>query len=459
MAQSAGEILKETRLGRGLTIEQVAQATRIRPHFLEALERGDKSALPSPVQARGFLRLYAGYLNLPEDALLAAWEGRSLPQAVEAAAPSGIPAPLPQPVAEEAEVVEQEGDEVEEVEEEPEPEPVRSVSLQGASAVFREIGVELRRQREALGLSLEDVEQYTRLRQRYLRAMESGHLDELPSTVQGRGMISNYATFLNLDAEGILLRYAEGLQQRRVERLPAAQETAPEGRGKTQPRGARPASAARRLLTPDLLVGAVLIVVFFIFIVWTAARIASSRNQQAQATLPSVADVLLATASPTFNGTPLQPTAASSVTPAPGGDLPAAGGDIQAAPTGTLPPINADPLQVYVVAKQRAFLQIVVDGQIKFNARVTPGVAYPFSGKQTITLVTGNGAALQVFFNQKDLGVIGIMGQVVRLTFTPQGVTTPTPLPTPTATATPPQTPTPAVSPTFFTPTVTPFIP
>ena len=48
--------------------------------------------------------------------------------------------------------------------------------------------------------------------------MEKGHLDDLPSPVQGRGMISNYANFLNLDGESVLLRFAEGLQLRRLER-------------------------------------------------------------------------------------------------------------------------------------------------------------------------------------------------------------------------------------------------
>ena len=64
MATSVGEQLKEERTARGLTLEQAAQATKIRKHYLEALERDDRTTLPSAVQGKGFLRLYAGYLGL-----------------------------------------------------------------------------------------------------------------------------------------------------------------------------------------------------------------------------------------------------------------------------------------------------------------------------------------------------------------------------------------------------------
>src|SRR5512146_1674851 len=76
MAQSIGEQLKQARSKRGLTLEQASQATHIRKHYLEALENDQRDALPSPVQGRGFLRLYAGMLDLPVQQLLAAWDGK-----------------------------------------------------------------------------------------------------------------------------------------------------------------------------------------------------------------------------------------------------------------------------------------------------------------------------------------------------------------------------------------------
>jgi hypothetical protein len=65
-----GELLRGTREAKGLSIAEVAAATRIRQGFLEALEAEEFSRLPSEVALRGFLRNYALFLGLnPEDVL------------------------------------------------------------------------------------------------------------------------------------------------------------------------------------------------------------------------------------------------------------------------------------------------------------------------------------------------------------------------------------------------------
>jgi cytoskeletal protein RodZ len=58
--------LREARIQKKLTIEQAALATKIKPQFLEAIERGAYDKLPSPAYARGFVRNYAEFLGLPK---------------------------------------------------------------------------------------------------------------------------------------------------------------------------------------------------------------------------------------------------------------------------------------------------------------------------------------------------------------------------------------------------------
>jgi hypothetical protein len=114
-------------------------------------------------------------------------------------------------------------------------------------------------------------------------------------------------------------------------------------------------------------------------------------------------------------------------------------------------------IQIMVVAKQRAWMRVIVDGETVFQGRVIPDSAYPFAGNERIELLTGNGAALQVFFNQQDLGLLGLYSEVVERIFTVQGVQTPTPAVPPTATTAPTQTPTPPGTPgASVTPTLTP---
>jgi len=67
---SLGAVLAERRGDRGLTIEQVASATRIRAEHLRALESDEPERLPAPVYAKGYLRTYALYLGLDPEPLV-----------------------------------------------------------------------------------------------------------------------------------------------------------------------------------------------------------------------------------------------------------------------------------------------------------------------------------------------------------------------------------------------------
>ena len=64
MNESIGAKLRHAREQRRLTLEQVSETTKVRPHYLQALENDDLSAISSAAQARGFLRIYAGFLGL-----------------------------------------------------------------------------------------------------------------------------------------------------------------------------------------------------------------------------------------------------------------------------------------------------------------------------------------------------------------------------------------------------------
>src|SRR5258706_16149797 len=100
MIQTIGQKLKLAREAQSLTIDKASEATRIRVPYLQALEMDDHSVLPSPVQARGFLRNYAEYLGLNIDQLLDELRAEQKPTD-EIIGPTGGPDqlthPTPQP--------------------------------------------------------------------------------------------------------------------------------------------------------------------------------------------------------------------------------------------------------------------------------------------------------------------------------------------------------------------------
>lgn len=67
----AGEKLKEARLVKGLTLDDVAKSTKIKTVFLEFIENGQYTKLPSISYAYGFVKNYAKFLGLPEKNILA----------------------------------------------------------------------------------------------------------------------------------------------------------------------------------------------------------------------------------------------------------------------------------------------------------------------------------------------------------------------------------------------------
>ena len=64
MVPSTGKLLQETRLGRGLSLEDVQHLTRIRRSQLIAMENEDLTMFPSSSYARGFYVLYGRFLGV-----------------------------------------------------------------------------------------------------------------------------------------------------------------------------------------------------------------------------------------------------------------------------------------------------------------------------------------------------------------------------------------------------------
>ena len=63
---------------------------------------------------------------------------------------------------------------------------------------------QLRKAREAKGLELIEVEEITKIRSKYLQALEEGDYCVLPGGVYTVGFLRSYARFLDLDAESLV---------------------------------------------------------------------------------------------------------------------------------------------------------------------------------------------------------------------------------------------------------------
>jgi len=490
MPETIGQQLKQAREAKGLTIQNVVQATHIRSPHIEAFEADDFESLPSPVQARAFLRLYAEFLGLSLDEVI------SQQRAGRTDLPPMIPVPAASPIEDagmEAEINEttHESESVKilligeklrlllglgkrilsrpgakpssaipvekadqnvssnstdtETSEESlaqvEGTPTPPLELGQSQIIFTAIGKTLRNRRESLSLTLDEIERHTRVRKHYLQALETGEFTHLPSSVQARGMLNNYARFLDLDVDALLLQFADALQIKRVEYKLKPEETSPKLGRKSPfkvPLPIRLPASFRRFLSVDIFIGGSLIILLLLFAVWGTGRIIKTRSDSTpQPTAPSISNILIS--SPESITITPSPTTTGSGT---GVIVPAAG----ETPVLTLPAAGQGAVDVVVIAQDQAWVRVTVDGKVKFEGRVTAGVAYPFDGNTQIEVLTGNGIAISILYNQSNLGPMGNLGEVVDRIYTSKAILEPTATFTPSPTITP--TPTVTLRPT-----------
>lgn len=69
------------------------------------------------------------------------------------------------------------------------------------------IGEELHRERVRRGLTFKDVEQVLHIRSAYLEAIEDGNFKLIPGHVYTKGFIRNYANYLGLDGQRLVVSY------------------------------------------------------------------------------------------------------------------------------------------------------------------------------------------------------------------------------------------------------------
>lgn len=304
-----------------------------------------------------------------------------------------------------------------------------------------ELGRLLYETRTAKQLSLADVEAVTRIRQRYLEALETGDYDNLPRGTVARGFVRTYAAYLGLDVEGVLDLYS-------VESGDTNPETAIAEPGKPRLIDYRPLEV--ELIDPLTRTRWLPWAVALAFVVllalggwWLLNRnpdfnLLAAFGPAASVTPTSTATQWVVTATPKPAETPTAPL------PEPTSDLlPLPTPTVQASATPTLRP-SATPefvsaLVLEVIVAQRSWVRIVVDGEVAEEGILEANASRVYEAADSITIRTGNGGGVTLVLNGEDLGAMGNVGQVIEHTWVvnPEGVAEAADQPNTTFTVTP----------------------
>lgn len=77
--ESIGAQLQQGREAKGATLSEAASATRIKIQHLECMEHDDFSTFAAAAYARGFIKIYAEYLEIPVEPLVRAYSEQHAP--------------------------------------------------------------------------------------------------------------------------------------------------------------------------------------------------------------------------------------------------------------------------------------------------------------------------------------------------------------------------------------------
>lgn len=240
------------------------------------------------------------------------------------------------------------------------------------------LGEKLKETRESMGLSLRDVEEATKIRTKYIRALENEAFEEIPGKTYAKGFIKNYAKFLNVDPTEMLeafeKHYSKSFQE--PEFTPASDVSE-----------ATPSMRENRLFKYGLVL-AVILILFISSTLWS-----NYKNDK--------------------NPVPQNPNTNNAAN-TPEEDKKSEVAEEPTEPDETQPPevVKGVKLEIQII-KEQCWLKVISDGKELFAGTLNQGDQRVFEGDSEVVITLGNAGAAKVIYNGEELPPLGAEGEVV----------------------------------------------
>jgi cytoskeleton protein RodZ len=336
---------------------------------------------------------------------------------------------------------------------------------------LKRVAQQLVQAREAKGISLEEIATKTFIPMRILKALEAGETFKLPEPIFVQGFIKRYAKLVGLDGDALakeiplntqpvvvdLIKevprpplvdvinkrvsldaaptpssqsWVAPVQSRSVQSDVTGSTNGSETASKTNAPVFNPpvvnrdtpnfyASQSNASERPSWLWPAIGGAVLGLgFLGGTIALLKSSQTAEAPSPLPSPKSAekpsTTTSSSPKTSPKPspvASPEAAPSVSPSPS---PSASSSPSASPSPSVSasPIATGPVNVGVSLNEASWVQVTVDGEVKFEGTLEKGAKQSWAGQKEVEISSGNAGAVMVVHNQTPAKAMGAAGQV-----------------------------------------------
>jgi len=298
-------------------------------------------------------------------------------------------------------------------------------------------GVNLRRERELRGITLDEISRETKISLRFLEALESDQLDQLPGGVFRRGFVKTYARYIGLNEDKVLQDYAV-----------LVSESEDEAKGGEGAPTRDPSATIVPSLSLKVTLGLLLVIVLVAFSLWYL-RWTSRRSQAQHSPAPPVsAPQQVAVPPPTIAqgagtqsvapGTEVTEAAKSSSAPAGQTGTPALSGQPDAGlrVLGELAKKEGPPnlgsespatpgdtsgvpvLKVTAVAE--TWMSVEAGLQTVYSGLLPPEQVKTFPLNRPLKVTLGNAGGVRFSVNNKPFAVLGKPGEVRILMISPE---------------------------------------
>lgn len=294
----------------------------------------------------------------------------------------------------------------------------------------QELGRYLKEARERKGMTLKELQEATKIRTRYLEAIEQGDFSVIVGEVYLKGFLKAYAEQVGLDPQEVIDRYTAIKRRIAEENAAIAAENAARMEAA---RRARRAAALKKGAWALLVALAILLVA--VLVMRPAGAPQPSTPAASQGPASAFDDV-------GKSGSAGGEDHAESTDGAPGigsGDYGTGGGgagedaaggpgapapqDAVAQPAESSGPADGrdaalEPAhRVEVEVFQKCWMEVTGDGRLLYSGILMPGEHKMWSAERYVRIHAGNAGGIRIYYNGEDLGIPGRPGQVIRKTF------------------------------------------
>ncbi len=299
---------------------------------------------------------------------------------------------------------------------------VEERKTRGAMGSF---GEKLRREREARGVTLDEIAKVTKIGTRSLKALEDENFSILPGGIFNKGFVRAYARFLGMNEEEAVAEYQKSANDQPLSVKTIAAQSAMAKANKLAAQQAREAASATRLLREALILALGLALVFGAYISYrrgylhavkfpglhrkTKLEAQAAKSEAARATVPA----------PAISGPTVPQVAPVSGLAA---DHTANPRTVNSEPAFTSPPARGE-FTVRIKTSEECWLSVVADGRNVAQRTFEPGEEQSIAAQTNVHMVIGNPGGMELSLNGKVIPLGGDLDRPRKITVEAGGLT------------------------------------